>query len=233
MATERTDELGDDAALRDEPGPHRAVARDPAADPWRWRLVAVLAIAGLSDYVALNVAVLPRCFEARGPQVAAAAPSRTRARRAVVPAVEPSRAAPRRAPRHAPAAAPTAAREPAPGRGEAVGDALPNVEDLHFVTNSSALLDDGVATAERVATILARTPGQRVHLRGHADERGELDANQRLSERRAAAVAAFLRRRGISLDRIDIEGVGEHMPADQSGTPEARARNRRVEVLWR
>lgn len=228
MGSERTGELADVMARHDEPRPRRSLAPDPAADPWRWRLVAVLVIAGLADYVALNVAVLPRCLEPRGERVAASAPPRASPR-------------PAASPRHVPAAPPHAAPARAPGPERATaspgagGEAerLPPVEDLHFVTNSSALLGDGVAGAEQVATVLSRTPGQRVRLRGHADERGDAGANQRLSERRAAAVAAFLRRRGISLERIEIEGVGERMPADSSGTPEARARNRRVEVLWR
>lgn len=224
MVTERTGELADVVARQDEPRPRRTAA--PAADPWRWRLVAVLAIAGLADYLALNVFVLPRCFQEPGQRVAATSAPRP----AVGPEVEPAPQAPRPGP--APIPAPEPARERGPGDGDA-GDELPAVGDLHFVTNSSALLGDGIAVAEQVATILSRTPGQRVLLRGHADERGEAAANQRLSERRAAAVAAFLRRRGISLDRIDIEGVGERMPADSSGTPAARARNRRVEVLWR
>jgi len=84
-----------------------------------------------------------------------------------------------------------------------------------------------------VVVVMRRRPQLRVLLRGHADERGDEQENLRLSQGRAEAVAAFLVDQGIARERIDVEWVGEAMPADTSGSPAARARNRRVEMVWR
>ena len=72
-----------------------------------------------------------------------------------------------------------------------------------------------------------------VQVDGHTDSTASQAHNQRLSERRAAAVAAFLRK----LLKIDDErmrpprGFGETVPVASNETPRGRRLNRRVEVL--
>ena len=65
---------------------------------------------------------------------------------------------------------------------------------------------------------------------GHADAIGPSAYNHALSVRRAEAVGAFLRARGIAEARMRLRGEGEDHPVASNDTPEGRARNRRTEL---
>ena len=65
---------------------------------------------------------------------------------------------------------------------------------------------------------------------GHTDSIGTEAYNQRLSERRANAVKAYLVSKGIESDRVATEGKGELQPVASNKTKAGRAQNRRVEI---
>ncbi|MGV0919289.1 OmpA family protein [Empedobacter falsenii] len=67
-------------------------------------------------------------------------------------------------------------------------------------------------------------------LNGHADDRGTLDYNQTLSEKRAKAVKDFFIKGGLDARRIKTQGYGEVLPASSGKTEEAYKKNRRVEI---
>jgi len=83
---------------------------------------------------------------------------------------------------------------------------------------------------DEVVTVLQNNPEVRVLLEGHADARGSQSYNQRLSERRAMAVMAYLVDRGISRDRLSARGWGESRPVAPNTTEENMQKNRRVEL---
>ena len=56
--------------------------------------------------------------------------------------------------------------------------------------------------------------------------------NQKLSERRAQAIADYLVSRGVDARRIVARGNGASKPVASNKTPEGRARNRRTEILF-
>jgi len=76
----------------------------------------------------------------------------------------------------------------------------------------------------------------KVEIDGHTDHVGPAEYNKKLSLRRANAVADYLRSKGISADRLIINGYGESRPIspnfrpDGSDNPNGRKRNRRTEV---
>ena len=65
---------------------------------------------------------------------------------------------------------------------------------------------------------------------GHTDSVGTDKYNNKLSQRRADAVKAYLVSKGIEPNRIYTEGKGEKQPVADNKTSEGRAKNRRVEI---
>ena len=70
-----------------------------------------------------------------------------------------------------------------------------------------------------------------IEVHGHTDEQGSPAYNMALSLRRARAVVAFLVDAGVDPDRLNARGFGDRRPVTRDTTPDARARNRRVEFV--
>jgi peptidoglycan-associated lipoprotein len=132
------------------------------------------------------------------------------------------------------AAAAATVTTPEPGGGErALSDAEMRVmsQQIYFSTNSAHLTTASRALLREKAAILARNPALTLTLTGHADARGAADYNQRLSERRSAAVQRFLVELGVTPDRLTSEGRGEEAPAVEGSGEPVWQRNRRVEFV--
>jgi len=71
----------------------------------------------------------------------------------------------------------------------------------------------------------------RVVIEGHCDERGTIEYNLALGEKRARAVRAYLVDLGIATARVRIVTYGEEQPAAMGHTESAWARNRRAVSL--
>ncbi|MGR9467992.1 DUF4384 domain-containing protein (plasmid) [Rhizobium leguminosarum] len=106
---------------------------------------------------------------------------------------------------------------------------------ITFDFDKSSFTSIGTEAAEELLEALKEQKPGRVILIGHTDRRGGDDYNQKLSERRAQAVADFLKSHGIDAT-IDAEGRGASEPVDVTATAnltedDVDALNRRVE--WR
>lgn len=84
-----------------------------------------------------------------------------------------------------------------------------------------------LAIAERIR---ARTPGGRLLVEGHTDDRGSAEHGLVLSRRRAVAVADWFAAHGFDRTRIDTRGYGETAPAVPNTGPANRQKNRRVVI---
>jgi OOP family OmpA-OmpF porin len=80
-----------------------------------------------------------------------------------------------------------------------------------------------------VANELKSRPIDMVKIIGHTDSVGPAAYNQKLSERRAAAVMNFLANQGVPSAKMMAEGRGESEPLADNSTASGRERNRRVE----
>ncbi len=98
----------------------------------------------------------------------------------------------------------------------------------NFALNSDEPLPSGTLRLDQVATRLADFPEVRIVVEGHTDSSGAEEYNQRLSERRAKAVKAYLVSRGVDAGRISTVGLGESQPVGDNETEEGQAQNRRV-----
>ncbi len=95
----------------------------------------------------------------------------------------------------------------------------------------SARINPGFADAlDRLAEVIRKYDKTVVHVVGHTDSTGSEAYNQKLSERRARAVADYLIGRGVNPARIHTEGRGEREPRASNATEAGRQLNRRVEI---
>jgi outer membrane protein OmpA-like peptidoglycan-associated protein len=106
-----------------------------------------------------------------------------------------------------------------------------NLSDVLFDFNRATLRPGAREKLAKVAGIILAHPGLRMEAEGHADAVGTDDYNQRLSERRAQSVSAFLVEEGIRPETITAMGFGESRPVATNGTAEGRQQNRRVELV--
>lgn len=101
---------------------------------------------------------------------------------------------------------------------------------LLYDFDSDVVKTDARTNLRELALSLDKYPGTDVIIIGHTDAVGADDYNQRLSERRAQAAAAYLMTQGVSSSRIGTRGLGEYEPIASNDTEDGRAANRRVEV---
>ena len=102
-------------------------------------------------------------------------------------------------------------------------------ETVRFKLDSYDLTDDSRVFLERVTGVLKRNEWLKVALIGHTCDLGPEKLNVDLSLKRAAKVRQYLLEKGIATSRFTINGEDEKRPLDNSGTEEARRKNRRVE----
>ena len=73
--------------------------------------------------------------------------------------------------------------------------------------------------------------GAALRIEGHCDERGTVEYNRALGERRALAVREYLTRAGLNPERIVTATFGKDQPAVQGHDESAWSKNRRGEII--
>lgn len=101
--------------------------------------------------------------------------------------------------------------------------------DNNFDTGISKVKPEAAELFDKISKELAKCDRTVVHVIGHTDSVGKPENNQKLSERRANAVAAILAAHGVK--HIKKEGRGEREPIASNDTVEGKRENRRVEIL--
>lgn len=110
------------------------------------------------------------------------------------------------------------------------------VRSLYFGFNETAPDTSAYTFLDQLAAYLVLHPGWKVELGAYTDGKGETAYNLKLSEARAKACAAYLVHAGVDAGRIVSKGYGACCPLEKETTPDgkddpdARSRNRRVEV---
>jgi len=85
---------------------------------------------------------------------------------------------------------------------------------------------------QEIAALLNKHADLKLAITGHTDNQGNMDYNQKLSQRRAdAIVAALTGGYAIAADRLSAQGLGASSPVASNDTEEGRAKNRRVELV--
>ena len=116
-----------------------------------------------------------------------------------------------------------AAAQPAPARTYLV----------FFDFDRADLTDRARQIIADAAQAVSSTGTTRIEVAGHADRSGTPQYNQRLSMRRAEAVASELSRRGIPRSAMSIQAFGESRPLVATADGVREPQNRRVEIVLR
>jgi len=148
-----------------------------------------------------------------------------------MPKPEPAKpAAPAPAPAAPTPAAPAPAAKPAPA---SVKQAIVIQADALFDFDKSVVRPDGKKTIDAAMAKLAGISLEMVIATGHTDSIGTEAYNQKLSERRAAAVKDYLVSKGMPASKITTIGKGELQPVATNKTAEGRQKNRRVDIEFK
>lgn len=104
---------------------------------------------------------------------------------------------------------------------------------VSFDYDSSELSGEDRALLDRHVAFIKANPDARVVLAGHTDDRGTVEYNMALGERRAKAVAFYLQAAGVRARQLEVVSFGELRPVAQGQDEQAWAQNRRVEISYR
>lgn len=100
---------------------------------------------------------------------------------------------------------------------------------IHFDFDKSDLRDDARASLDAKVPVLQANPDVNLRIAGHTDERGSVEYNIALGQRRAASAKRYLTERGIAANRIETVSFGEGRPVAEGHDESAWAQNRRDE----
>ncbi|MBN1826312.1 MAG: peptidoglycan-associated lipoprotein Pal [Candidatus Eisenbacteria bacterium] len=102
-------------------------------------------------------------------------------------------------------------------------------QNVHFEFDKYRLTTDATRILNAHAEVLMRHPAWTVRIEGHCDERGTVEYNLALGEKRANAAKDFLVGYGVAASRVRTVSYGKERPIDAGHGEAAWAKNRRGE----
>jgi len=108
-----------------------------------------------------------------------------------------------------------------------------NLADIHFDFDRYDLRAQDRETLSRHAQWLTDNASTRILIEGHCDERGTVEYNLALGEKRARTAKDFLENYGVSSSRLEMVSYGKERPLDPGHDETAWAKNRRASFVKR
>ncbi|MFA4947298.1 MAG: peptidoglycan-associated lipoprotein Pal [Candidatus Krumholzibacteriia bacterium] len=105
------------------------------------------------------------------------------------------------------------------------------LEDVFFDFDKYTINEEYKQVLMKNAEILMANPSKKLLVEGHCDERGTIEYNMALGEKRARAIVDFCTTYGIKSDRISWISYGEEKPFDTGHDESAWAKNRRAHLV--
>jgi len=102
---------------------------------------------------------------------------------------------------------------------------------IHFDFDKSNIRPGDADLLDQKAAILQANPGLTLQIAGNADERGSVEYNLALGNRRAASAKRYLMNKGIDGGRLDVISYGEERPVNPGHNEAAWAENRRDDFV--
>lgn len=100
---------------------------------------------------------------------------------------------------------------------------------IHFDFDKSDLTDEARAALDAKIPILMANSDVNIRIAGNCDERGSVEYNIALGQRRAASAKRYLTEHGVAANRIETVSYGEGRPVAEGHDESAWAQNRRDE----
>ena len=129
-----------------------------------------------------------------------------------------------------PTPTPTPPETPAPSTSRITAE---DFTDVFFDLDSYALRDDAKVALDKAAKLLRDNAGASLTIEGHCDERGTVEYNQALGEKRANAARDYLVNAGVPATRIQSLSYGKERPFAEGHDESAWAQNRRAHFVLR
>lgn len=105
-----------------------------------------------------------------------------------------------------------------------------NLKTVYFDFDRSDFGQEALDTMKENASYLINNPDVSIVVEGHCDDRGTIEYNLSLGQRRAVKVKEYYVQLGIAPNRIATISYGEEKPADPRSNESAWAKNRRAET---
>ena len=111
-------------------------------------------------------------------------------------------------------------------QGKAMG-----IKTVHFDYDSNLLTNEAKAILTENAKILQSHPQVKIQIEGNCDNRGGIQYNLALGEKRAHSAKLFLQDLGISKNRMSTISYGKEHPIAAGDSEKAYAQNRRANFV--
>jgi len=105
------------------------------------------------------------------------------------------------------------------------------LKDIHFDFDRYDIRPTDSAILKENAALLNKFTNVKIQIEGHCDERGTVEYNLALGERRATSAKNYLVSLGVASVRISTISYGEEKPLDSSHNEEAWTKNRRAHTV--
>jgi peptidoglycan-associated lipoprotein len=105
------------------------------------------------------------------------------------------------------------------------------LKDIHFDFDKYDIRPQDLGILKENAALLTKHPNVKIQIEGHCDERGTVEYNLALGERRANSAKQYLFSLGIAQNRISTISYGKEKPLDPGHHEEAWAKNRRAHFV--
>lgn len=102
---------------------------------------------------------------------------------------------------------------------------------VHFDYDKATLSSESKAQLASNAQWIKANPKVKVQVEGHCDNRGTIEYNLALGERRAQSVKNYLQGLGVAADQLTIISYGEEKPVTTGDSESAWSKNRRANFL--
>ncbi len=112
---------------------------------------------------------------------------------------------------------------------ERIDPSLISFETIYFDYDRSDIRSESRDILAEHARLMKTYPEIRLLIEGHCDERGTIEYNLALGERRAQAVKTYLVNSGISAGRLLTISYGKERPLDPAHHDQAWSKNRRAQ----